>query len=100
MSSLGVHDASTNVMPESAIENSYPHDEPRVGSREYTDTCPPINPIFNYSPPVSTISAGDTICAQDSLSAANFTFSQSSELAHALENQPQQVKCVIASRVV
>ncbi|KAF8622734.1 hypothetical protein AX15_006824 [Amanita polypyramis BW_CC] len=92
MSTLGVNDSSPNAMPESSIENPYPHDELHVASREYIDACPPINPIFNYSPSTSTISAGDSICAQDSLPTSNFTFSQSSELVHALENQSQQSK--------
>ncbi|KAK2463165.1 hypothetical protein APHAL10511_004820 [Amanita phalloides] len=73
MSTLGVTDSS---LPESIIENDYHHD---VASSEFTD----INPMFNYRQPVSAD------CTQDSLSPSSFAFSQTSELAHALENQPQ-----------
>ena len=84
MSTLGVNDMHPNVVPESIIESSYPLD---VSSNEYTDTCPPTNPMFNYGQTAPAAGGGDP-CAQDLL----FTFSRSSELAHALETQPQQVK--------
>ena len=83
MSTLGVSDMHPNALPESVIESSFPLD---VSSTEYTDACPPTNSMFNYSQ--TTTAAGDSACAQDLL----FTFSRSSELAHALEGQPQQVK--------
>jgi hypothetical protein len=85
MSTLGVNDMHSNAVPDSIIESPYPLD---VSGNEYTDTCPPANSMFNYGQAAPAASAGDSACAQELL----YSFSGSSELAHALQSQPQQVK--------
>ncbi|KAF8345966.1 hypothetical protein F5887DRAFT_964296, partial [Amanita rubescens] len=85
MSTLGVNDMHSNAVPDSIIESPYPLD---VSGNEYTDTCPPANSMFNYGQAAPAASAGDSACAQELL----YSFSGSSELAHALQSQPQQAE--------
>lgn len=87
MSTLGVNDMHSNAVPDSIIESSYSLD---VSSNEYTDACPPANSMFNYGQAASTGGTGDSACSQELL----YSFSRSSELAHALQSHPQQVNWI------